>query len=105
MSNERPPDAPTEANEWRRSCRRPSELPYFPPAISSITRSWSSGCRVVLVTNGYSYKAYPRADDGSFPTRPTAYLNLLDPRDTYPIDPETKGALEVLELMLPGSLS
>lgn len=38
----------------------------------------------------------------SFSQEPCAYLNLLDPRVRYPLDPENVGgALKVLNLMLP----
>lgn len=59
-------------------------------------------CQVVVVSNGYCYKAYTRADDGSFPEEPTAYLNLLKPMDKYPLAPDkTDGALCLLKLLLP----
>lgn len=63
-------------------------------------------CQVVVVSNGYSYKAFTRADGGGFSMLPTAYLNLLRPRDRYPIDPDNvDGALEALRLLLPSSLA
>jgi hypothetical protein len=60
-------------------------------------------CEVVLVTNGYCYKAFRRESDKvSFAIQPTAYLNLIKPRDRYPLDPEqVGGAIEVLKLLLP----
>lgn len=60
-------------------------------------------CEVVLVTNGYCYKAFRRRlADGGFPTHPTAYLNIMDPRDRYPLDPaNVAGAIEVLRLLTP----
>lgn len=58
-------------------------------------------CRVVVVTNGYCYKVYGRTE-GSFSPIPSSYLNLLDPRNRYPIDPiHTAGCLEVLRELLP----
>jgi len=58
-------------------------------------------CGTVLVTNGYCYKAY-RREENAFATDPCAYLNLLDLRDRYPLDPDrVGGALDVLELLLP----
>jgi len=61
-------------------------------------------CRGVLVTNGYCYKAFVRKDDGTFNTMPSAYLNLLKPRDRYPLDPENvDGALNVLSWLLPST--
>lgn len=63
-------------------------------------------CKVVVVSNGYSYKAFERTGDGDFPMSPTAYLNLLRPRDRYPIDPDNvDGALKALRLLLPSSLA
>lgn len=62
-------------------------------------------CKAVLVSNGYCYKAYER-DRGTeeFPQEPSAYLNLLKPRNGYPLDPDNvQGALEILRLMLPQS--
>jgi hypothetical protein len=60
------------------------------------------GCAVVMVTNGYCYKTYRRQDDGTFAQAPSAYLNVLKPRDRYPLDPEhVNGCLEVLKMLLP----
>lgn len=57
--------------------------------------------RAVVVTNGYCYKVYAKVD-GSISSVPSSYLNLLDPRNRYPIDPErTAGCLEVLIDLLP----
>ena len=62
-------------------------------------------CRVVAVSNGYCYKTYVRGSDESFATKPTAYTNLLDPRDRYPLDPvDVDGTLAVLKMLLPRSL-
>lgn len=60
-------------------------------------------CKVVIVTNGYCYKAYRReGQGGDFQSRPTAYLNIMDPRDRYPLDPEhVDGALAVLRMLIP----
>ncbi len=59
-------------------------------------------CQVVLVSNGYCYKAFRRDKDGYFSQTPSAYLNLLKPRDRYPLDPQNvKGSLEALRLLLP----
>jgi hypothetical protein len=60
---------------------------------------------VVVVSNGYCYKAYLRDDNGEFNQDPSAYLNLLDPRDNYPLNPENvKGSLELLKYLLPTSV-
>ncbi|MCH7932328.1 MAG: hypothetical protein IH906_09010 [Proteobacteria bacterium] len=61
-------------------------------------------CRVVAVSNGYCYKTYVRRDDGAFQLSPSAYINLLNPQDRYPIKPDTvDGALEALRLLMPHS--
>ena len=44
---------------------------------------------------------YPKNKNGEFAETPSAYLNLLDPRQRYPLDPKNVGgALEVLRLLL-----
>lgn len=61
-------------------------------------------CRVILVTNGYCYKLYRRTN-GAFSITPQAYLNILKPKDRYPLDPDNvKGATEVLKWLMPASL-
>jgi hypothetical protein len=59
-------------------------------------------CQTVVVSNGYCYKAYRRGGGGAFEEEPHAYLNLLRPRDRYPLNPQrVYGALELLKLLLP----
>ena len=59
-------------------------------------------CNVVLVTNGYCYKAYQRGSNGSFSLEPSAYLNIINPQDRYPIDPtQVGGAIEILKMLAP----
>jgi len=61
-------------------------------------------CRLVVVTNGYCYKTFERDAQREYSERPSAYLNLLRPRDRYPLDPErVDGCLEALRLLLPRS--
>lgn len=61
-------------------------------------------CRVILVTNGYCYKLYRRTNEGVFSTAPSAYLNILKPKDRYPLDPDNvAGATEVLKWLMPAS--
>jgi hypothetical protein len=61
-------------------------------------------CKAVVVTNGYCYKTYPKDKAGKFSETPSAYLNLLDPQDKYPLDPvNSGGALNVLKLLMPQS--
>lgn len=81
-----------------------SGLDYAPEQAHRYAEEFPS-CRGVLVTNGYCYKAYIRREDGSFSTSPSAYLNILHPRDRYPLDPvNVDGALAVLGWLLPSSL-
>lgn len=56
-------------------------------------------CNVVFVSNGYCYKAYVKTN-GSFSKEPSAYLNILEPRSAYPLNPKIPGALELLGLLL-----
>lgn len=60
-------------------------------------------CGVVIASNGYCYKAFRRKpNDAQFEETPAAYLNLLKPRDRYPLDPENvDGALALLRYLLP----
>ncbi len=57
-------------------------------------------CKAVVTSNGFCYKVYPRRRE-KFSEEPAAYLNLLDPRERYPVDPRIGGALEVLTYLLP----
>jgi type I site-specific restriction endonuclease len=60
-------------------------------------------CEVVVASNGYCYKAYRRkTDDTGFEDMPSAYLNLLRPRKSYPLDPgKQNGGLELLSYLMP----
>jgi hypothetical protein len=60
-------------------------------------------CNLIVVANGYCYKAFERSEPTSaFSKRPSAYLNIREPRDRYPLDPpKVEGALKVFELLLP----
>ncbi|MDQ3507389.1 MAG: type I restriction enzyme HsdR N-terminal domain-containing protein [Actinomycetota bacterium] len=60
-----------------------------------------SGCRMVMVSNGYCYKAFIREDDESFSEIPAAYLNIRKPSRNFPLNEDIKGGLELLRLMLP----
>ncbi len=63
-------------------------------------------CQVVLVTNGYCYKTYLRTCEGTFSTQPSGYLNIMKPRDRYPLQPEhVAGALEVLKWLMPNTVT
>ena len=60
-------------------------------------------CRTAVLTNGYCYKVFVRGErDASFPSTPTAYLNLRDLREKYPLDPENvDGACGAIKCLLP----
>lgn len=77
-------------------------LDYAPEQAKQYAEEFPK-CRVVVVSNGYCYKTYPKVD-GIFPLSPSAYLNLLKPQSHYPLNPEAvEGALEVLRQLLPQS--
>ena len=66
-------------------------------------------CKALITTNGYCYKIYLRnKTDGSFPEDPydpSAYINLLNLRDKYPLNPkEGNGALAAIKWLLPNNL-
>jgi len=63
-------------------------------------------CRAVIVTNGYCYKIYLRDENNQFQTIPSAYINLLKPKDKYPIDPSNVGgAFDAIKWLLPNNLT
>jgi hypothetical protein len=81
-----------------------SGLDYAPEQVQRYAADFAS-CRVVVVSNGYCYKAYLRSPESGFQPTPAAYLNITRPRDRYPLDPETVGgALDLLRWLLPQSL-
>lgn len=66
-------------------------------------------CKALITTNGYCYKIYLRNKaDGLFPEDPydpSAYINLLEPRDKYPLNPKKgNGALDAIKWLLPSNL-
>ncbi|NTV25676.1 MAG: hypothetical protein HGB01_05650 [Chlorobiaceae bacterium] len=56
-------------------------------------------CKVIFVSNGYCYKAYVK-EGNTFSDEPSAYLNILEPRSAYLLNPKIPGALELLGLLL-----
>lgn len=79
-----------------------SGLDYAPDQAKSYAKKFSS-CRVLVVSNGYCYKSYVRKK-GEFSEIPTAYFNILRPRDRYPLDPESvNGTIELLRWLIPKS--
>jgi hypothetical protein len=80
-----------------------SGLDFAPDQARRYAEDFPS-CQVLLVSNGFCYKTYQRSLDG-FSLVPSAYLNILNPQDRYPLDPsQVDGVLEVLKWLLPGSL-
>ena len=74
-------------------------LDYAPDQARSYAEHFPK-CQVVLVTNGFCYKAYTRSEGQEFSLDPKAYLNLMKPRSAYPIDPENvAGCLDTLKLL------
>jgi len=61
-----------------------SGLDYAPEQAHRYAEDFVS-CKGIVVTNGYCYKVYMRKEDGTFNTAPSAYLNLLKPREKYPL--------------------
>ena len=79
-------------------------LDYAPQQAHAYAQHFPS-CQVVLVTNGYCYKSYLRQNDAMFSLTPSAYLNILKPKDRYPLDPQNvAGALAVLRWLMPATL-
>ncbi len=82
-----------------------SGLDYAPGQAIEYAKQFPS-CAVIVVTNGYCYKLYRRDAAAGFSTKAAAYLNLLRPRDRYPIDPtNVGGALDVLKWLLPANVN
>ncbi len=82
-----------------------SGLDYAPEQAHRYAEDFPS-CNVVMVSNGYCYKTYIRSESGTFSIIPSAYLNLLKPKDRYPLDPENvNGALGVLKWLLPNNVA
>lgn len=55
-------------------------------------------CEALITTNGYCYRIYKKEDAGF---KLSAYINLLEPKDKYPLNPDVKGALEAIKYLLP----
>lgn len=81
-----------EAKQWGNSCltARSQAEQYANEVAGDV-------CDRLVVTDGNRHGVFVR-DDGTFPDRPDAYLNLADPKDQYPIM-ESEGAQEALRLM------
>ncbi|OBU22087.1 hypothetical protein CTM88_19320 [Photobacterium aquimaris] len=82
-----------------------SGLDYAPKQARAYSKDFPK-CKAVIVTNGYCYKVYLRDSKNEFSTVPSAYLNILNPTERYPLEPEkVGGALEAIKWLLPNSLS
>ena len=82
-----------------------SGLDYVQKQAKAYSKDFPN-CKVIIVTNGYCYKNYLReGGTGQFQTNPSAYINLLKPKERYPIDPENVGgALDAIKWLLPNNL-
>ncbi|MBI3680827.1 MAG: hypothetical protein HY235_10560 [Acidobacteria bacterium] len=78
-----------------------SGLDYAPDQAKEYAKDFAS-CAVLVVSNGYCYKAYRRTEAGSFSEKPSAYLNVLSPTKAYPLSPASVGgALDALRWLMP----
>ena len=76
-------------------------LDYAPKQAHNYAERFPS-YEVVLVTNGYCYKAFKRKEETTFSPQPAAYLNIMDPKKQYPLDPaNVEGGIEVLRMLIP----
>jgi len=73
----------------------------FAPEQAKVYAQHFPSCKVVVVSNGFCYKTYCRTG-ADFSVKPGAYLNILNPQDAYPLDPDNvDGCLSVLKNLLP----
>ena len=78
-------------------------LDYAPEQAMQYAKRFPN-CQTIAVSNGYCYKTYRRDEQGASGDKPAAYINLLRPRDRYPLDPKNvDGCLEALRLLMPSS--
>jgi hypothetical protein len=94
----------------RENCRLVIESKRFSSGVANVALAQAEryarplpNCNSIVVTNGYCYKAFEGSHSTrAFSKRPSAYLNIREPRDRYPLDPDhVHGSLEVLRLLLP----
>ena len=97
--------------EWEKECVAIIETKSFRAGLDYAheqAKTYSKdfpNCQAVITTNGYCYKVYLRDQCDKFQERPSAYINLLRPRDKYPLDPDNVGgALEAIKWLLPNNL-
>ena len=64
-------------------------------------REYFRNCKTAIVTNGHCYKVHLR-NGGKFKEDPAAYMNIREPKNNYPLDPENvKGTLEAIRWLSP----
>lgn len=64
-------------------------------------REYFRNCKTAIVTNGHCYKVHLRNGDKS-KEDPAAYMNIREPKNNYPLDPENvKGTLEAIRWLSP----
>lgn len=84
-----------------------SGLDYAQKQANSYSDNFPN-CKALITTNGYFYKIYLKDEKGSFHIDsydPSAYINLLNLRDKYPLNPkEGNGALDAIKWLLPNNL-
>ncbi|MGO9568604.1 MAG: hypothetical protein ACLP5H_13780 [Desulfomonilaceae bacterium] len=69
-------------------------LHYAPAQVMAYAQSFPQ-CNVVAVSNGFCYRIYVKhVEDDKSSFKFIAYMNLLDPRDRYPLDPKSVGGTE-----------
>jgi hypothetical protein len=79
---------------------------YFAPEQARAYAAEVPSCTTVIVSNGYCYKVFGSGADGAISATPRAYVNLLQPRNRYPLDPvHVDGALEAMRCLLPPRLA
>ena len=96
--------------EWKKECVAIIETKSFGSGLDFAhkqAKTYSKHfprCQAVITTNGYCYKVYLRKGN-QFQETPSAYINLLSPRDNYLLVPENvRGALEAIKWLLPNNL-
>ncbi len=107
----RKPCKSNNRKEWEKECVAIIETKNFGAGLdyahqqAKTYSEYFPHCQAVIATNGYCYKVYLRDQDNQFQTTPSAYINLLKPRDKYPLDPENvEGALKAIKWLLPNNL-
>ena len=82
-----------------------SGLDYAEKQAQSYSHNFPE-CKTVVITNGYCYKIYFKNGTGDSKMDLFAYMNLLKPKNKYPLDPDNvKGTLEAIKWLLPNSYS